>query len=157
MCIRDSLWTLSQRFCLSMKCIMAWIHKIIGCSRMYLSSSILLVNRTACSVSYTHLEYIGIAGEDGLLHSTAFQKPELMEDQAFYRALVNDEPYISDITRQIFYDRAAGGIVMGVPILGGQKQMLVAMISTEKLGEDVQVESFGGKGYTYICLLYTSG
>ena len=95
-------------------------------------------------------EYIGIAGEDGRLHSTAFQKPELMEDRAFYRALVNDEPYISDITRQIFYDRAAGGIVMGVPILSGQKQMLVAMVSTEKLGEDVQVESFGGKGYTYI-------
>ncbi len=33
-------------------------------------------------------EYIGIAGEDGSAPSTAFQKPELMEDQAFYRALV---------------------------------------------------------------------
>ena len=95
-------------------------------------------------------EYIGIAGEDGQLHSTAFQKPERIGDRAFYRALVNDEPYISDITRQIFYDRAVGGIVIGVPVLGGKKQMLLAMVSTEKLGEDVQVESFGGRGYTYI-------
>lgn len=95
-------------------------------------------------------EYIGIAGEDGQLYASAFQKPEPVSEKEFYKAAMNGESYISDITRQIFYDRAVGGIIIAVPVPGEKNQMLAAMVSTAKLGEDVQVKSFGNEGYSYI-------
>ncbi len=95
-------------------------------------------------------EYVGIAGEDGLLYAAAFQDALPVADEAFYKAAMSGQPYISDITRQIFYDRAVGGIVIAVPVPGEQGRVIAAMVSTARLGEDVQVESFGKKGYTYI-------
>lgn len=95
-------------------------------------------------------EYIGIAGSDGMLHASAFQEPEAVSEEAYFKAAIGGEPYISDITRQIFYDRAVGGVIVAVPVPGANKQMVAAMISTLKLGENIQVESFGKEGYSYI-------
>lgn len=95
-------------------------------------------------------EYIGIAGSDGMLWSSAFKEPKAVSEEDYYKAAISGEPYISDITRQIFYDRAVGGVIVAVPVPGAKKQMIAAMISTLKLGENIQVESFGKEGYSYI-------
>lgn len=95
-------------------------------------------------------EYIGIAGSDGMLSATAFQEPILISGEAYFKASIHGEPYISDVTRQIFYDKAVGGIIISAPVPGDRKQMIAALMSTAKLGRDVQVESFGKDGYSYI-------
>lgn len=95
-------------------------------------------------------EYIGIAGSDGLLRASVFDEPKVISDEAYYKSAIHGKPYISDITRQIFYDRAVGGVIVAVPVPGDGKQMIAAMISTLKLGENIQVESFQKEGYSYI-------
>lgn len=95
-------------------------------------------------------EYIGIAGSDGLFRASVFDEPKVISDEAYYKSAISGKPYISDITRQIFYDRAVGGVIVAVPIPGSGKQMIAAMISILKLGENIQVESFQKEGYSYI-------
>lgn len=108
---------------------------------------LIYLNRMAAEQGF---EYIGIAGEDGILAAPAFQDGKDVSKEEYFRASIDGKTYISDITRQIFYDRAVGGIILSVPIPGKEKQVLAAMVSTEKLGEDVQVDSFGKEGYSYI-------
>lgn len=95
-------------------------------------------------------EYIGIAGSDGKLESAAFQEKKDVSNEPFFKASLAGEAYISDITRQIFYDKAVGGIIISVPVPGDKGQVLAAMLSASKLGEDVQVDSFNKEGYSYI-------
>ena len=63
-------------------------------------------------------EYIGIAGSDGLFRASVFDEPKVISDEAYYKSAISGKPYISDITRQIFYDRAVGGVIVAVPIPG---------------------------------------
>lgn len=95
-------------------------------------------------------EYIGIAGADGLLFTTAFPEPKDISGEVYFQAAMDNRIYISDITRQIFNDRAVGGILLAVPVPDGSGQALVAMLSTVELGKNLQADSFGGEGYSYI-------
>lgn len=95
-------------------------------------------------------EYIGIAGEDGMLKASAFPEPVDISDEAYFKAALKGEACISDLTRVIFYDRAVGGVIMAVPARGENGGVMAAMISTAKLGENVQVDSFNKEGYSYI-------
>lgn len=96
------------------------------------------------------LEYIGIAGPDGILNAQALPGPRDVSGEAFFTAAAKGEPYVSDPTRQIFYDRAVGGVVLSVPVPQNPGTVLAAMVSTAKLGEDVRVDGFDGEGYSYI-------
>lgn len=95
-------------------------------------------------------EYIGIAGRDGQLESSAFKEPMDIGRELYFKVSIGGEPYISDIKRQIFYDRAVGGVILSVPVPGNGKEIIAAFLSNSRLGEDVQVESFGKAGYSYI-------
>lgn len=95
-------------------------------------------------------EYVGIAGEDGMLRSTAFVNPKDVSGEEFYRAASEGTPFISDITREIFYDKAVGGVILSVPVPGDGRQVLAVMLSTAKLGEGIQVDSFNKEGYSYV-------
>lgn len=94
-------------------------------------------------------EYIGIAGKDGLLFTPAFPEPKDISGEAYFQAAMDNRIYISDITRQIFTDRAVGGILIAVPVPDAG-QVLVAMLGTVELGKNLQADSFGGEGYSYI-------
>lgn len=96
------------------------------------------------------LEYIGIAGADGIFAAEALGESRDVSGEAFFAAASGGSCYISDPTRQIFYDRAVGGVVIAVPVPGEPGAVLAAMISTAKMGEDVRVDGFDGKGYSYI-------
>lgn len=95
-------------------------------------------------------EYIGIAGQDGRLEAAVFTEPEDVSGEEFFKAASEGKTYISDITRRIFYDKAVGGVMMSVPVPGERGQVLAALVSTAKLGEDVQVDSFDKEGYSYV-------
>lgn len=96
------------------------------------------------------LEYAGIADTDGLLYATALREPVNISQEDYFLAARSGREYTTSLVRQIFYDRAVGGILMAVPLPDGSGQAAVAMISAAQLGSDVQVESFGGDGYSYI-------
>ena len=95
-------------------------------------------------------EYIGIAQRDGILTAKGLPEPKDISQEACFRTALAGKIYISDLTRQIFYDRAVGGVVFAVPITDGDQQILVAMMSSSKMGENVRVESFEGNGYSYV-------
>lgn len=95
-------------------------------------------------------EYMGIAGSDGILWAAALHDGQDVSGEEFFKVSMEGTPFISDITRQIFYDHAAGGVIMSVPVPGEEKKILAAMLSTEKLGENVQMDSFEKEGYSYI-------
>lgn len=95
-------------------------------------------------------EYVGIVGADGKLKSTAFVTPKDVSGEEYYIKASEGIPFISDITREIFYDRSVGGVVIAVPVPGTRKQVLTAMLSTTKLGEGIQVDSFNKEGYSYV-------
>lgn len=95
-------------------------------------------------------EYIGIAGGDGLLDASVFREPMDIGRELYFKVSMDGEPYISDTTRQIFYDRAVGGVMLSVPVPGQHREIIAAFLSNSRLGEDVQVESFGKAGYSYI-------
>ncbi|MBT9776815.1 response regulator [Clostridium sp. MCC353] len=95
-------------------------------------------------------EYIGIADSDGRLAASVFPEPEDVSEEEYFKAASMGKVFISDITRRIFYDKAVGGVIMSVPVPGKKGQILAAMVSTAKLGEDVQVDSFDKEGYSYV-------
>lgn len=95
-------------------------------------------------------EYIGIVGNDGKLRASVFKEPLDVSKEAFFLSAQGGEAYVSDITRQIFYDRAVGGVLFAVPVPGDGEKILAGLVSTAKLGENVQVDSFDKEGYSYI-------
>ena len=92
-------------------------------------------------------EYIGFAGEDGKLHSSVFPEPIDISEEQYFKEAMAGKASVSGLCRILLQDRAASGIIMAVPAVNGT---VVGMMDISKLGSSVQVDSFGGKGYSYI-------
>lgn len=95
-------------------------------------------------------EYVGVAGPDGILHASALLEPEDISEEGYYQTARAGEVSTTGLIRHIFYDRAVGGVIVAAPVPDASGQVAVAMLSMAKLSADVQVESFGGEGYSYI-------
>ena len=99
-----------------------------------------------------NFSYIGFAGSDGLLQATVeSESVDISKEDYFIKAL-NGEASISNLTRKIFKNRAASGILLAVP-MGDEtssKGVLVAMMEITHLSSALSLESFGGEGYSYV-------
>ena len=94
--------------------------------------------------------YIGLADSVGHLYTTAFSEPQDISQKDYYLAASGGETYITGLKRQIFWDRAVSGVILSIPAPEDTGTAVVAMLSTAKLGADIQVDSFGGSGFSYI-------
>lgn len=94
--------------------------------------------------------YVGLAGEDGLLLATVFREPLDISGEDYFLSVRDGEPFMTGVRRHILWDRAISGMILAMPVPGNEKETVVAMVSLEKLGDDIQVESFDGNGYSYI-------
>lgn len=94
--------------------------------------------------------YIGLAGEDGLLHATVFHEPLDISREDFYQRACDGQSTMTGLRRHILWDRTVSGVILSIPAPEGSGNVAVAMSSMEKLGADVQVDSFHGNGFSYI-------
>lgn len=97
--------------------------------------------------------YIGYAGKDGILNSTIESITGDISNEEYFKASIKGKKYTTDIIRYIFNDKAVTGIIFSVPILDSKNNadgVLVAMLDISKLSEIMNMESFGGAGYSYI-------
>lgn len=93
--------------------------------------------------------FIGYAGEDGYLRTTVESRNENIKNQNYYQSALKGKSTVGNYQRLIYKDRAASGILVSVPY-DANKGVLVAMIEISQLNSVLNLESFGGAGYTYI-------
>lgn len=94
--------------------------------------------------------YIGLAGTDRLLYSTNFQSAEDISQEDYFGAACAGETFMTGLRRHIFWDRAVSGVILSCPAPEETGEVVVAMLSMEKLGASIQVDSFDGNGFSYI-------
>lgn len=98
-------------------------------------------------------EYMGYAGPDGILHSTEpGENDNISGDEAFQAAL-EGKSTVGGLERRILKDRVVSGIRMTVPILEGEIRpsgALIAILDLTRLKAALEIDSFGGEGYSYI-------
>lgn len=95
--------------------------------------------------------YIGAASEDGVLHATISSESVNVKDEIYFKRAMNGESVVTDLTRKIFKDRAASGVLIAVPMGKDEPNgVLVAMMEISELSKYLTQESFGGEGYSYI-------
>lgn len=95
--------------------------------------------------------YVGCAGKDGMLHATVPSESVDVSQEEYFKKAMRGESSISNLVRKIFSDRASSGILLSVPI-GGENPngVLVAMMEVSHLNSALNLESFGGEGYSYV-------
>lgn len=97
-----------------------------------------------------HFTYIGLADNNGVLHSAAFREPVDISQNAYFQAAQAGQPYMTDIKRHIFWDKAVTGIILSMPTPAENGTAVVAMLSMAKLRADMEIDSFQGGGNSYI-------
>ena len=106
------------------------------------------LNRIARQYNFV---YIGCADEDGMLYSNVPSESVNISEEEYFKAALRGESSISNLTRKIFKDRAASGILLSVPMgKESPRGVLVAMLETSQLTSSLSLESFGGEGYSYV-------
>lgn len=97
--------------------------------------------------------YVGYAWEDGMLHSTEPSQNVDISEETYYQEAMEGKHAVTGYVRRILTDRAASGIIMASPIRNKDGQpmgVLVGLLETSRLKEALDIESFGGEGYSYI-------
>lgn len=100
-----------------------------------------------------NFSYIGYANSDGEFYSTEFTQNKNIKNKDYFQNALAGKDTISDLERRIFNDRAVSGVIMTVPIYNDNAKPLgavSAMIESSELDDALEVESFQGKGYSYI-------
>lgn len=97
--------------------------------------------------------YVGYAWEDGMLHATEpFLDGDISEEE-YYKKAMSGENMVSGLTRYILEDRVVSGIVLAAPVWNGEGEVqgvLTALLNLSQLEDALNVESYGGEGYSYI-------
>lgn len=102
------------------------------------------------AVQYS-FSYIGCAQSDGKLYATVPSESVDISGEAYFQSAMRGESSVSNLTRKIFKDRAASGVLLSVPMGKEEpKSVLVAMMEISQLSSALSLESFGGDGYSYI-------
>lgn len=104
-------------------------------------------------VERENFSYAGYAFTDGIFYSTeSFMNTNVLHESSFQNALAG-KTTISNIARTILEDRVVTGIIISVPIYDENTVAigaLSAMLELSKIDSALKVESFQGKGYSYI-------
>lgn len=95
--------------------------------------------------------YVGYANADGMLHATEATQSVSVQEEDYFKSAISGQASVSNLTRKFFTDHAASGILLSVPMdQGGSGGMVVAMLEVNKLSQSLNLENFGGSGYSYI-------
>lgn len=97
--------------------------------------------------------YIGCAGIDGQLYATVPTESVDVSGEEYFKAALRGESTVSNLTRKIFKDKAASGILLAVPLgkdTNSPGGVLVAMMEISHLSRALSLESFGGEGFPYV-------
>lgn len=95
--------------------------------------------------------YLGYAEQNGELHATIPSESVNVSEKAYFADALQGKATVSNYGRKIFKDYAASGILLSVPLGVKQPQgVLVAMMEVSRINGILGLESFGGKGYSYI-------
>lgn len=96
------------------------------------------------------LTYAGYAGRDGMLHATLKQECRKISDEPYYQEALQGNYVVTGLTRLILTDKAATGILLSIPMGEPGEGVLVSMLDIGRLQSAMQMESFGGAGYSYV-------
>lgn len=97
--------------------------------------------------------YVGYAWEDGVLHATEPSQNVDISQEEYFQEAMEGKYAVTGFVRRVLSDRAVSGIIMAAPIRGRGGEAvgtLVALLDTARLKEALEIESFGGEGYSYI-------
>lgn len=97
--------------------------------------------------------FAGYAWKDGNLHATEETQNVNISEEEYYHDVMKGKNTVTNLTRKIMTNRAVSGIILAVPIRGGDgapEGILMAMLDISRLNDALGVESFGGEGYSYI-------
>lgn len=103
-----------------------------------------------CMAEELGFAYIGLAGEDGLLHATIFREPLDISSEDYFLSACSGATTMTGLRQHILWDRTVSGVILSMPAPEGAGKAAVAMSGMAKLGADVQVDSFDGNGFSYI-------
>lgn len=92
-------------------------------------------------------EYIGIVGPDGMLHAKSLPYVQDVSLKPYYLSALAGELTVSDLVQQILTNSAVSGAIVSVPIENG---VIMALVDVSKLGSEIQLDSFSGKGRSYV-------
>lgn len=95
--------------------------------------------------------YVGVTQADGLLFATVPSESVDISNEDYFKRAMQGETVVTNLTRKIFYDHAASGIILAVPMgENTTKGVLVAMLDISQLSKTLGLENYGGQGYSYI-------
>lgn len=95
--------------------------------------------------------YIVVADDSGAILSTLPSQESDIRGEDYYKRAMEGECVVTNLTRKIFKDRAASGILLAIPMgTDNPKGVLVAMLEISQLSKTLALESYGGQGYSYI-------
>lgn len=97
--------------------------------------------------------FMGYAWQDGMLHSTEETQNVDISGESYFTRCMEGEDVVTGLQRRILTDRAAAGVIIAVPVKaedGSVRGVLLGLLDMERLNAALEVESFGGEGYSYI-------
>lgn len=97
--------------------------------------------------------YAALADEYGNLQATTKLNTKNVAQEAYFKNAMQGKSTISNLQHIILYDRVASGILITIPVYGIDDQpcgAISAMMELSKLEDVLEVETFQGKGYSYI-------
>ncbi|WP_028042448.1 sensor histidine kinase [Candidatus Stoquefichus massiliensis] len=97
--------------------------------------------------------YIGYAKKDGYFQATEETQNRNIKNELAFKNALSGQTTISDLERRVFNDHVVSGIIITVPIYSKEHETIgsmSAMISSKKLDDALEIDSFQGKGYSYI-------
>lgn len=104
-------------------------------------------------VSRQGFAFAGYAWKDGNLHTTEETQDADISDADYYIEAMQGKNTVTNLTRRVLTNRVVSGIILAVPVrnLQGEPEgILMAMLDISRLRNALDVESFGGEGYSYI-------
>lgn len=97
--------------------------------------------------------YMGYAWSDGIFHSVETMGNGDISGEDYYKEAMEGRPAVTGLVRHILKDRAVTGIMMAVPMKdqsGNVVGVLAGLLDASRLREALDIDSFGGEGYSYI-------
>lgn len=104
-------------------------------------------------VSRQGFAFAGYAWKDGSLHTTEETQDANILEADYYIETMQGKDTVTNLTRRVLTNRVVSGIILAVPIRdpqGNPEGILMAMMDISRLRNALDVESFGGEGYSYI-------
>lgn len=96
-----------------------------------------------------NLVYAGYTDSEGSVQTTLSSDAADISQEAYFKEAISGKESVSGVVHMVLENRAASGVILGMPLPDNQG-ILVAMLDLRQLEKALEIESFGGEGYSYI-------